>query len=239
MTSPSDWPAWQAPHGGDVVTSGYATLYVRSFRKSGSPSTADHNRRQRFPHDWPRPHFTANTARTDRLSAVWVIALTLGLRRAELLGLTWSVVDLDAGTLRVAQGMQRVGGALVLDELKSERSHRTEVEVRGKCAGELGPGGGEAFGGRVAVAAGQAAHLLDQFEQVLPSWRVRLGPSRLPRRRMSDRRAASKSESTLVSLPTGDGCRKSPQVLAGHPLHGAEPPPGQVGRSRSRVHIGD
>lgn len=64
------------------------------------------------------------TARTDRLYALWVIALTLGLRRAELLGLTWKVIDLDAGTLRVTQGVQRVGGALVLGELKSERSHR-------------------------------------------------------------------------------------------------------------------
>jgi integrase len=65
------------------------------------------------------------TARSDRLYALWVIALTLGLRRAELLGLTWPMVDLDRGTLRVSQGIQRVAGRLVLDELKSERSHRT------------------------------------------------------------------------------------------------------------------
>lgn len=65
------------------------------------------------------------TARTDRLYALWVIALSLGLRRAELLGLTWPMVDLDRGTVRVSQGVQRVAGRLVLDELKSERSHRT------------------------------------------------------------------------------------------------------------------
>jgi integrase len=65
------------------------------------------------------------TARTDRLYALWVVALTLGLRRAELLGLTWPMIDLDHGTLRVVQGVQRVAGRLVLDELKSERSHRT------------------------------------------------------------------------------------------------------------------
>ncbi|MEV6491496.1 site-specific integrase [Actinoplanes sp. NPDC051633] len=65
------------------------------------------------------------TARTDRLYALWVIALTLGLRRAELLGLTWPMVDFEQDTLRVTQGVQRVAGRLVLDELKSDRSHRT------------------------------------------------------------------------------------------------------------------
>jgi integrase len=64
-------------------------------------------------------------SRGTRLHAVWVVALSLGLRRSELLGLTWSNVDFDKGTLRVVRGLQRVAGALVLDELKSERSHRT------------------------------------------------------------------------------------------------------------------
>ena len=66
-----------------------------------------------------------DAARTDRLHALWMLALALGLRRSELLGLSWSAVDLPNQTLRVSQGIQRVGGALVLDELKSARSHRT------------------------------------------------------------------------------------------------------------------
>jgi len=61
----------------------------------------------------------------DRLYALWVVALSLGLRRSELLGLAWSGVDLETGTIRVDRGVQRIGGALVLDELKSARSHRT------------------------------------------------------------------------------------------------------------------
>jgi hypothetical protein len=36
---------------------------------------------------------------------------TAPLRRAELLGLTWPMVDLNRGTLRVAQGVQRVAAA--------------------------------------------------------------------------------------------------------------------------------
>jgi integrase len=35
--------------------------------------------------------------------ALYLLAATLGLRRGELLGLRWSDVDLDAGTLAVRQ----------------------------------------------------------------------------------------------------------------------------------------
>lgn len=47
-------------------------------------------------------------AADDRLYAVYVLALLLGLRRGELLGLRWSSVDLRRGTLRaVPQGVFR------------------------------------------------------------------------------------------------------------------------------------
>lgn len=39
----------------------------------------------------------------DRVYAVWLLLATTGLRRAEVLGLRWSDLDLDAGRLRVAQ----------------------------------------------------------------------------------------------------------------------------------------
>ena len=39
----------------------------------------------------------------DRLVALWTLALHTGLRRGELAGLRWSDVDLDEGTLTVAQ----------------------------------------------------------------------------------------------------------------------------------------
>ena len=55
-----------------------------------------------------------------RTTRAWVIALSLGLHRAELLGLNWPMVDLQWGALRVSQGVQRVAGRLVLDELKYE-----------------------------------------------------------------------------------------------------------------------
>ena len=64
-------------------------------------------------------------AEGDRLAALYRLALTLGLRRGELLGLRWQDVDLDGGRLRVARSLQRVNGAIVVKEPKTERSRRT------------------------------------------------------------------------------------------------------------------
>lgn len=43
-----------------------------------------------------------------RLYALFVLALHTGMRQAELLGLQWSAVDLDAGTVHVGRTLQRV-----------------------------------------------------------------------------------------------------------------------------------
>jgi integrase len=61
----------------------------------------------------------------DRIAALYRLALTLGLRRGELLGLRWQDLDLETATLRVARSLQRIGGAIVLKEPKTERSRRT------------------------------------------------------------------------------------------------------------------
>ncbi|MGV9979510.1 tyrosine-type recombinase/integrase [Micromonospora wenchangensis] len=45
--------------------------------------------------------------RGRRNSARWAVALALGLRQGEALGLRWSDIDLDAGTLAVRRGRQR------------------------------------------------------------------------------------------------------------------------------------
>jgi integrase len=63
-------------------------------------------------------------AADDRLYGVYVLALVLGMRRGEVLGLRWSAVDLDGGTLRVRSSLQRVGGQLVLSSPKTRRSRR-------------------------------------------------------------------------------------------------------------------
>jgi integrase len=63
-------------------------------------------------------------AADDRFYGVYVLALVLGMRRGEVLGLRWSAVDLDGGTLRVRSSLQRVGGQLVLSSPKTRRSRR-------------------------------------------------------------------------------------------------------------------
>jgi integrase len=50
-------------------------------------------------------------AKPERLHALYVLALCLGLRRGELLGLRWQDADLDNGTLEVVQTLQRASGA--------------------------------------------------------------------------------------------------------------------------------
>lgn len=64
-------------------------------------------------------------AREDRLYALYVLALVMGMRRGELLGLHWDAVNLDRETLIVERALQRVGGELKLVATKTRSSVRT------------------------------------------------------------------------------------------------------------------
>ncbi|BDB41975.1 hypothetical protein Mkiyose1088_41430 [Mycobacterium kiyosense] len=60
----------------------------------------------------------------DRLAACWLLTLA-GLRRSEVLGLRWTDVDFDAGTVSIAQGRVVVAGqGTVTGDPKSRRSRR-------------------------------------------------------------------------------------------------------------------
>jgi integrase len=67
-----------------------------------------------------------DTLKGERLGAFFTVALALGLRRGETLGLRWQDVDLDKNALRVRYQITalRVGGELTLTELKTEESRR-------------------------------------------------------------------------------------------------------------------
>ena len=76
--------------------------------------------------------FTPEQARTfldairgHRLEALYSVALAVGLRQGEALGLRWTDVDLSDGTLRVQVQLQRLGGEFKLVEPKTSRSRRT------------------------------------------------------------------------------------------------------------------
>jgi integrase len=61
-------------------------------------------------------------AEEHRLYALWAVALAMGLRRGEALGLAWADVDLDEGRLTVRQALHRVDGQLRLDAVKTDAS---------------------------------------------------------------------------------------------------------------------
>lgn len=65
--------------------------------------------------------------RGDRLEALYTVALAIGLRQGEALGLRWDDVDLDAGVLHVRHALQRIDGRPQFVEPKSARSRRTIV----------------------------------------------------------------------------------------------------------------
>ena len=90
----------------------------------------------RVPHHEIKP-FTPDQARAfldairgDRFEALYSIALALGLRKGEVLGLRWDDIDLEKGTLTVRSSLQRIDGKLTLVEPKSKQSRRTVAMPR-------------------------------------------------------------------------------------------------------------
>ena len=64
-------------------------------------------------------------ARGDRLKALYVLAVTTGLRQGELLGLKWDDIDLEVGTLQVRRTLTTAKGGPVLSAPKVKGSRRT------------------------------------------------------------------------------------------------------------------
>jgi len=65
------------------------------------------------------------TVKPTRWHSLYVLALMLGLRRGEILGLRWSDIDLRASRLTVRQNLVRAGGELRVQAPKTRRSRRT------------------------------------------------------------------------------------------------------------------
>ncbi len=64
-------------------------------------------------------------AARDHLEALYVLALTTGLRQGELLGLSWSDVDLEAGRVRVRRTLGVRNGKPTFGQPKTAHSRRT------------------------------------------------------------------------------------------------------------------
>lgn len=75
-------------------------------------------------------------ARSHRLYALWLLLVSTGLRRGEVLALTWQDVDLDRRQLRVRRNVQRIKQQLVFGTPKTARSLRT-ISMPERCAAAL------------------------------------------------------------------------------------------------------
>jgi len=65
----------------------------------------------------------------EALYAAFVLILILGLRKGEVLRLTWELIDLDAAELYVGERFQRVGHQLLRREVKTETSEAPPARV--------------------------------------------------------------------------------------------------------------
>ena len=74
-----------------------------------------------------------SAASGDRLEALYIVAVHTGLRRSELLGLKWTDVDLDAGTLSVQRSLDKDG---TFNPPKRNKSRRT-VKLTAQAAEAL------------------------------------------------------------------------------------------------------
>jgi integrase len=74
--------------------------------------------------DWQAKQFLA-AVKGDRFAALYVLALTTGMREGELLGLRWQDLDLDRATLQVRMNVQEADGKFIVAETKTAYSRRS------------------------------------------------------------------------------------------------------------------
>jgi integrase len=75
-------------------------------------------------------------ATEDRFGAFYTVALAIGLRPSEALGLKWADIDFSEGTVRVQRVIERSGGTWTFKEPKSRTSRRT-ITLPQVCAEQL------------------------------------------------------------------------------------------------------
>jgi integrase len=155
-----------------------------------------------------------------RNAARWSVALALGLRQGEALGLTWDAVDLNAGTLTVRQALQRQPGkGLVFVQPKSRAGRRT-VALPGPLRDALRAHRAAQAAERIAAGSAWDDHdLVFCQENGRPldprsdhrAWRALLGEARVRPARLHDARHTAAS----LLLQQGVPARVAMEVL-GH-----------------------
>lgn len=152
-------------------------------------------------------------AKGDRLEALFTVAIAMGLRQGEALGLTWDDVDLEAGRIHVRKQLQRVGGKLQRVELKTSSGRRTltlpnliVTALRDHRQRQLAAG--IAPTGFVFTATNGSP--LDA-RNVVRSYKVLLGNAGLPDRRFHDLRHSAATLMLVQGVPA-----RVVQAILGH-----------------------
>jgi integrase len=142
-------PAWAVQAADDTLRTTLAYVPPASQHASGTAaSNTPAPRPGRHKPQRPAVAWTAADARRflasahadrDPLLAAYVLVLVNALTRDEVLGLSWSSVDLLAGEINVAWQLQRTGHRLVHEERVLPRSaiDRFRLPMPGLCAAAL------------------------------------------------------------------------------------------------------
>jgi integrase len=72
--------------------------------------------------------------REDRLEALYIVAVTTGLRRGELQGLKWEDLDREGGTLQVRRTLSEPKGSCILEAPKSGEGRNIRLTQRATAA---------------------------------------------------------------------------------------------------------
>jgi integrase len=105
-----------------AITDGHITRNVATLVKL-PPVRA--RKRRAWSSDEARKFLESARADADPLYAAYVLVLVLGLRKGEMLGLTWKDIDLESSELTIDLQLQRVGHQLLHRETKTPGSDAT------------------------------------------------------------------------------------------------------------------
>ncbi|WP_181767103.1 tyrosine-type recombinase/integrase [Streptomyces albidus (ex Kaewkla and Franco 2022)] len=93
-------------------------------------------RREVQPLDRSEARLLLKAAHPHRLFALWLLLVSTGLRRGEVLALTWDDIDFERKQFRVRRNLQRIKQELVFGTPKTARSLRT-ISLPERCVREL------------------------------------------------------------------------------------------------------
>ncbi len=161
--------------------------------------------------DEPQVHALLAAAAADPLEALYVLAVTTGMREGELFGLRWQDVDLERGTVQVRQTVSWATGSAIVGEPKTQGSRRRLEVGRTALAAlrrhkqrqlELRVAHASAWDDRGLVFTTDVGGPLHPTNMTTRSFRPLLARAGLPRIRFHDLRHTAATTLLGRSVPT-------------------------------------